>query len=140
MQVRSQVASDRSLTQRLARAFIAVSVLIIATLVVTGACFAAVLGHFEPNINTLIAGRASMDSVQNGMLDEETGLRGYLSSGDQVFLTSYYQGRDEIARGNSSSINLATRPDLIGAILAMRVAQQRWFSEWATPALAIERA
>ena len=36
--------------------------------------------------------------------------------------------------------SLATRPDLVGPVLAMRVAQQRWFSEWATPALAIERA
>jgi diguanylate cyclase (GGDEF)-like protein len=140
MQTESRVASDRSLTQRLARAFAAVSVLIVATLAVTGGCFAVVLQHFEPSVNALIAGRGAIDDVQNGMLDEESGLRGYLDSGDQVFLASYYGGQQEIASGDRASINLATRPDLVGLVLAMRVAQQRWFSEWATPALAIERA
>jgi diguanylate cyclase (GGDEF)-like protein len=140
MQVRSQLAADRSLTQRLARAFMAVALLIIATLMVTGACFAAVLGHFEPTVNTLLAGRDAVDEVQNGMLDEETGLRGYLSSGDQVFLSAYYTGQAEILEGDDASVELATRPDLVRAILAMRVAQQRWLSEWATPALAFERA
>lgn len=133
-------ASDRSLTQRLARAFIAIAVLIIATLVVTGACFAAVLGHFEPAISDLITGRDAVDAVQNGMLDEETALRGYLSSGNQVFLSAYYGGQAEILAGDNASLGLATQPDLVRAIVAMRVAQQRWFSEWATPALAIERA
>jgi diguanylate cyclase (GGDEF)-like protein len=140
MQARSRAASDRSLTQRLARAYAAVSLLIIATLAVTGMCFAAVLGHFEPSVNALIAGRLAIDEVQNGMLDEESGIRGYLGSGDQVFLSAYYGGRQEILSGDSASLKLATRPDLVGAILSMRVAQQRWFSEWVTPALAIERA
>jgi diguanylate cyclase (GGDEF)-like protein len=140
MQVRSQLAADRSLTQRLSRAFVAVALLIIATLMVTGACFAAVLGHFEPSVNTLLAGRDAVDTVQNGMLDDETGLRGYLDSGDQVFLSAYYTGQAEILHGDDASVNLATRPDLVKAILAMRVAQQRWLSEWVTPALAFERA
>ncbi|MGA8666058.1 MAG: diguanylate cyclase, partial [Candidatus Dormiibacterota bacterium] len=56
------------------------------------------------------------------------------------FLASYYGGEQEILSGDSATIKLATRPDLVGPVLAMRVAQQRWFSEWATPALAIERA
>ncbi|HEV3274806.1 MAG TPA: diguanylate cyclase [Candidatus Dormibacteraeota bacterium] len=140
MQARTRVASDRSLTERLARAFAAVSVLIVATLAVTGGCFAVVLQHFEPSVNALIAGRGAIDEVQNGMLDEESGLRGYLDSGNQVFLASYYGGQQEILSGDSATITLATRPDLVGPVLAMRVAQQRWFSEWATPALAIERA
>ena len=93
MRVGSKGASDRSLTQRLVRAFAAVSVLIIATLVVTGGCFAAVLGHFEPSVNSLLTGRDAIDQVQNGMLGEETGIRGYLSSGDQVFLSAYYAGQ-----------------------------------------------
>ncbi|MGA8665344.1 MAG: CHASE3 domain-containing protein, partial [Candidatus Dormiibacterota bacterium] len=101
MQARTRVAPNRSLTERLARAFAAVSVLIVATLAVTGGCFAVVLQHFEPSVNALIAGRGAIDEVQNGMLDEESGLRGYLDSGDQVFLASYYGGRQEILSGDS---------------------------------------
>jgi diguanylate cyclase (GGDEF)-like protein len=133
-------ASDRSLTQRLTRAFVVVAILIGTTLSVTGACFAAVLGHFEPSINDLLAGRDAIDGANDGMLDEETGLRGYLDSGNQVFLAPYYIGRQEIASGDAGSLSLSTRPDLVGLILNMRVAQQRWSSEWAEPALASERA
>jgi len=70
MQAKARAGSDRSLTQRLGRAFIAVAVLIIATLLVTAACFAAFLGYFEPSVNTLISGRDGVNEVQNGMLDE----------------------------------------------------------------------
>jgi diguanylate cyclase (GGDEF)-like protein len=133
-------ASDRSLTQRLTRAFVVVAVLIGTTLAVTGACFATVLGHYEPSINELLAGRDAIDGANDGMLDEETGLRGYLDSGNQIYLAAYYIGRQEIASGDMDSLGLSTRPDLVGLILNMRIAQQRWTSEWAQPALATERA
>jgi len=70
----------------------------------------------------------------------ETGLRGYLDGGDQSFLAPYYAGQTEILAGDNASISLATRTDLVDEIITMRVDQQRWLSEWATPALAIERA
>ncbi len=136
----SKAVWDRSLTQQLAHAFVAVSVLIAATLVVTGLCFGSVLGHFEPDFNSLIAGRDAIDEAESGMLDEETGLRGYLDSGDQVFLSAYATGQAAIAGGDSASVNLATHADLVGPILAMRLAQQRWVSEWATPALLVQPA
>ncbi|HEY6468861.1 MAG TPA: diguanylate cyclase [Candidatus Dormibacteraeota bacterium] len=124
----------------MSQAFRAVAILIVATLVLTGACFAAVLGHFEPSLSTLLAGRDAVDGANDGMLDEETGLRGYLDSGNQIFLTPYYLGRTEIAQGNANSTDLAANPALTGPIIAMRIAQQRWISEWATPALASGKA
>jgi diguanylate cyclase (GGDEF)-like protein len=132
--------SDPSLAERLSRAFVAVAVLIATTLAVTAMCFAAVLGHFEPAIHDLLAGRDALDQTESGMLDEETGLRGYLPTGAQVFLAAYYTGQREILAGDSASLALATRSDLVGLILNQRVAQQRWLSEWATPALSFERA
>ncbi len=140
MKVRQRPASQQSLSARLSQAFRAVAILIVATLVLTGACFAAVLGHFEPSLSTLLAGRDAVDGANDGMLDEETGLRGYLNSGNQIFLTPYYLGRTEIAQGNANSTDLAANPALTGPIIAMRIAQQRWISEWATPALASGKA
>ena len=47
------------------------------------------------------------------MLIEETGLRGYLDSGDRTFLAPYYAGQAEIAAGDlARSEQPATRPDL----------------------------
>lgn len=140
MKVRQRPASQQSLSARLSQAFRAVAILIVATLVLTGACFAAVLGHFEPSLSTLLAGRDAVDGANDGMLDEETGLRGYLDFGNQIFLTPYYLGRTEIAQGNANSTDLAANPALTGPIIAMRIAQQRWISEWATPALASGKA
>jgi diguanylate cyclase (GGDEF)-like protein len=117
-----------------------VAVLITATLAVTGVCFAAVLGHFEPTVHDLLAGEQALNETHNGMLDAETGLRGYLPTGAQEFLAAYYVGEHEILAGDSASLVLATRSDLVGLILDQRVAQQRWLSEWATPALTFERA
>ena len=133
-------ASDRSLTRRLARAFVAVGALIAATLLLTGACFALVLGHYEPSIHDLLAGRDGLDLAHNGMLDEETGLRGYLDTGTQVFLGQYYAGQKEIQAGDDAALGLATHADLVEPMVDLRVAQQRWLSEWATPAIAFERA
>jgi diguanylate cyclase (GGDEF)-like protein len=133
-------ASNPSLGERLSRAFIAVAVLIAATLAVTSVCFAVVLGHFEPSVGDLLAGEDALNETHNGMLDAETGLRGYLASGSQAFLAAFYLGEHEILAGDNASISLATRSDLVGPILDMRVAQQRWLSEWATPAITFERA
>jgi diguanylate cyclase (GGDEF)-like protein len=135
MKVRATPASDPSLSERLGHAFRAVALLIGAMLVLTGVCFAAVLGYYEPSISTLLAGRDAVDGAHDGMLDEETGLRGYLDSGNQIFLAPYYQGRSAIAQGDAASLDLAAIPALTGPIIDMRIAEQRWISEWATPAL-----
>jgi diguanylate cyclase (GGDEF)-like protein len=140
MKVRVSPASDHSLSQRLGGAFRAVALLIGATLLLTGTCFAAVLGYFQPSITTLLNGRDAVDGANDGMLDEETGIRGYLDSGNQVFLGPYYLGRSEIADGDRDSLDLAANPSLTAAMVAMRIAQQRWISEWATPALASGKA
>jgi diguanylate cyclase (GGDEF)-like protein len=129
-----------SLARRLGRSFLAIGLLIATTLGLTGICFAAVLGHYEPSINELLAGRDAIDQSHSGMLDEETAIRAYLDTGSQLFLQPYYLGEIEVRDGDRGSLDLATRTDLVGPILNMRIAQQRWLSEWATPALAFERA
>jgi diguanylate cyclase (GGDEF)-like protein len=138
MATTSALARNPSLSRRLARAFVAIGVLIALTLIVTGACFAAVLGHYEPAIHELLAGGTAINEAHDGMLDEETGLRGFLITGDTVFLAPYYQGEGELLYGDTASLPLASDAGLVGPIVEMRVAQQRWISEWATPALAFE--
>jgi diguanylate cyclase (GGDEF)-like protein len=136
MKVREGRSPEPSLSGRLSHAFRAVAILIAATLVLTGACFAAVLGHFEPSISALLAGRTALDTANNGMLDEETGLRGYIDSGNQIFLAPYYQGQAEIAAGDAASLHLASNAALTAPMVAMRIAQEQWLIEWAVPALA----
>jgi diguanylate cyclase (GGDEF)-like protein len=135
MSIRSGVAPDLSLSRRLGRAFTAVGGLIAATLIIVGACFGAVLGHYEPTIHELLAGADAINQAHVGMLDEETGLRGFIITGDPLFLAPYYQGEGELLGGDTVALVLASHPDLVGAIVSMRVAQEDWVSAWATPAL-----
>jgi len=133
--LRVRAVANRSLAQRLSRAFGVVATLIAVTMAIAGASFVLVLGHYEPAITGLIAGRDAVDEVQSGMLDEETGLRGYLDVGDTSFLESYSAGRQEIAAGDAASVVLATREDLAGSMLDVRVAERAWLAQWAAPAL-----
>lgn len=135
MSIRPGVATDLSLSRRLGRAFTAVGSLIAVTLIIVGACFGAVLGHYEPTIDELLAGANAINQAHVGMLDEETGLRGFIITGDPLFLAPYHQGEDELLAGDTVALVLASHPDLVGAIVSMRVAQEDWVSAWATPAL-----
>ncbi|HEY8674366.1 MAG TPA: diguanylate cyclase [Candidatus Dormibacteraeota bacterium] len=132
---RARTAADRSLAQRLSHAFIVVALLISVSLAIAATAFVLVLAHFEPSISVLIAGHDHVDDIRKGMLDEETGLRGYFDTGDTTFLQPYTAGRQEIASGEAGLVGLAMPDDLAGAMLDMRVAERAWLDEWATPAL-----
>jgi diguanylate cyclase (GGDEF)-like protein len=94
-----------------------------------------VLGHYEPEIHALLAGGNAINQAHDGMLDEETGLRGFIVTDDPVFLAPYYQGKDELLDGDSAALVLATHSGLVGEIVSMRVAEEDWISSWAIPAL-----
>jgi diguanylate cyclase (GGDEF)-like protein len=134
---RTRAFADRSLAGRLSRAFGLVAILIAVTLAMPGTAFILVLGHYEPTITGLIDGRDALNQIQNGMLDEESGLRGYLDVGDTTFLQPYSAGRQEIAAGDAGSVTVGTRADLAGPMLDMRIAERAWLDQWATPALTV---
>jgi diguanylate cyclase (GGDEF)-like protein len=133
--IRAQ-AAERSLAQRLSRAFVVVAILIGATVAIVGTSFVLVLSHFEPSISALIVGHDNVDDLRKGMLDEETALRGYLDSGNATFLQTYYAGRLEVSSGEAGSAALLMHADLAGPMLDMRVAERAWLDGWAAPALA----
>lgn len=126
---------ERSLAQRLSHAFLLVASLIIVTLALACGSLGLVLGHYQPSIDALLAGQAGVNQIRQGMVDEETGLRGYIDSGETPFLQPYTAGQQEIAAGEAASLPMATHADLAGPLLDMRLAERRWVDEWSTPAL-----
>ncbi len=46
------------------------------------------LGHVRPAVNKLRQMQSNLNQVRDGMVDEETGLRGYLATGSTAFLCS----------------------------------------------------
>lgn len=69
-----------------------------------------------------------------GLIDQETGLRGFLLSRDPRFLEPYRRGTDIMAESNLILARQLSGDDLFGeAHLAFRLTQQVWRSQWAEP-------
>jgi diguanylate cyclase (GGDEF)-like protein len=69
-----------------------------------------------------------------GMLNQETGVRGFLLSRDPAFLAPYNAGVDSMAENNVILAHQLAGDHRFGdAHLAFRLAQQVWRSQWADP-------
>jgi len=86
----------------------------------------------------LVAAQQEIDEIVRIQLDEETGLRGYLASGETLFLQPYTQGNESydeaIDRFVSTGKNLGV-PGVKSAITEMRLLHAHWESEVALPLL-----
>jgi diguanylate cyclase (GGDEF)-like protein len=135
--VKTRWVADRRRVPRLWRA---VPIGTGLTIAIVAAIFIVVLSHSEPSIDGLTAGRNQADQILKGMVDEETGLRGYLDTGSRTFLQPYIAGRQEIAGGNAGSLALTSRSDLAEPMIDLRVAEHTWLTQWATPtAIAVDQ-
>jgi diguanylate cyclase (GGDEF)-like protein len=68
------------------------------------------------------------------MLDEETGLRAYLMTGDPSFMAPYPRAELELAAANLTLVAcVGAEPELVTAMLDTRLAQESWRELWAKP-------
>ena len=123
-----------SVDQHLARSFRGLAALVAAALVVAVATFVVVLAVFQPQLDHLNDGAAAERLANQGMLDMETGVRGWLLTADPQFLDPYTTGRQELAQGDQQvDANLAHNSTLAPLILDARLASQAWLTGWAQP-------
>jgi diguanylate cyclase (GGDEF)-like protein len=91
---------------------------------------------YQPNLDAAIEATRALRVGHEAMLDQETGLRGYLLSHDHSLLQPYERGRALLSTTNAEMTRRVGGRGRAGALLIdMRVAQQAWQSEWATEAL-----
>lgn len=131
----------RELRAEVTRSFRVILAAIAGTLVISAVLGFLTLGVFERRIERSIDAIDAVARAHEAMLGQETGLRGYLLTGESEFLQPYLTGKvgltaanellDDLLGGDSSTGRLFTQ---------MRVAQQRWASEWATAALTDTKA
>ena len=88
--------------------------------------------------NSLIASlgpaRTSLVDMQAALVDEETGIRGYLLTHDTTFLQPYYQGEQDEARylGQARS-QLAGHTRALNELHGLQTTITTWKSEYAVP-------
>ncbi|HET8614613.1 MAG TPA: diguanylate cyclase [Actinomycetales bacterium] len=102
----------------------AVVLLIVALLAWLLAVSVPAVQRYEDGLEALQAGHTAM-------LDQETSLRGFLSTSDLAFMQPYAKAKGELYTANDRLALLDGDRDLAVAVMNMRLAQQRWVSEWA---------
>jgi diguanylate cyclase (GGDEF)-like protein len=90
----------------------------------------------RPAVARYERGLTQLASERGAMLDEETGLRGFLLTGRTAYLAPYQQGKQDLAVADAGLTSLTGDSALAAVLFDLRVAQQRWVDEWATPAVA----
>lgn len=117
------------------RVFRATGLLLAAIVVINGAVFAYLFWRVGPEMDTAVDGARAVRELHESMLDQETGLRGFLLTGDADFLTPYEEGvaAMDVALVDAEE-RLASDPQFSGDLLAMRLAQQAWVDQWADQA------
>jgi hypothetical protein len=70
------------------------------------------------------------------MLDQQTGLRAFLLTGERAFLEPYERGRRDLARQNEKAREaFAQEPDQLALLRENERRQRAWISEWAVVAV-----
>ncbi len=111
---------------------------VIAGAVVISLLLSSLLAWFalvsQPRITRYEGGLLALQDSHAAMLDQETGLRAFLSTGDLTYLTPYHSGLGVLATVDARLLDIASDPRLTRSVVAVRIAQQQWQDEWATPA------
>jgi diguanylate cyclase (GGDEF)-like protein len=125
--------AGRALTirEQLTREFRVLVVALAGTCALIAVIVLLILGAITPQLDTAIDASNAVREANIGLLDQETGLRGYLLTQDPLYLQPYYQGVQETAAANEQLVNdrldAVTTRDYVQA----RLAEQSWSSAWA---------
>src|SRR5579859_5562298 len=132
-------ASDTRPGQDLAglfgRSFALIGLATGAAVVVAVLVLGTLIFDLQPRLATLAAGKDALAVVHQGMLDEETGLRGYLLTDEDSYLEPYRQGVVERSRGDFEAVRDLGRDATVERPLQdAEAAADTWSLQWAVPA------
>jgi diguanylate cyclase (GGDEF)-like protein len=127
-----EVMATDGVVDGLRHAFRYLALAMIVLGLVIAALFGYVLGSLRPNQLRYTSGDRAVQMAHAAMIDQETGLRGYLLTHQAEFLQPYHQGTATLTTENAiAEQKLGSDPAVAPQLLNMRVAEQAWISEWA---------
>ena len=128
-----QSAAGRRIADRVNSVFRRLLIITVALALVMVTLFTYILAGLRPSQNRYEGGLRALQLAHAGMIDQETGLRGFLLIDDDEFLEPYRQGVSAVRHEDAElSRTLGADPATAPALLDMRVAQTAWSSEWAS--------
>lgn len=96
---------------------------------------AYLLLRLAPELRQLRAATAQLDIVHEGVVDEETGARGFLGTGSVVFLQPYLEAFTRVPKAADALAGLVSGQSATRLLLAEEQARQAWTTDWALPAV-----
>lgn len=127
-----------SLSRQVGRVTLTGLLAVVLVAVVNGAVLVYLGMVQKPALEQASDGARAVRLAHLAMLDQETGLRGYLLTGDEAGLAPYTEGRVSAAARLDEAAELIGDEDDIASLLErQQAAIDAWSSEWASEALAI---
>lgn len=124
--------TGRRIADRVNRVFRRLLVLTVLLALVMVGLFVYILLGLRPDQDRYADGARALQLAHAGMIDQETGLRGFLLVDEDVFLDPYRQGGAAVSSQDAVlDRTLGSDPTTAPDLLDMRVAQQTWASQWA---------
>ena len=115
----------------------AVATVLVTTLALT----TLVLASLAPRVSRADDVLGALQDGHVAMIDQETGLRGFLLTRQERFLQPYQAGAAELARLDAQLVAWsAGDAELTGWVTRLRAAEQRWITEFALPVRAAQPA
>jgi len=130
-----------TLRGRLRAVFVVALVLLLVALGVSAFSFARLLDGRSTLFNQIDPARLTSEQLLAAFLDQETGVRGYVLTGQSSFLQPYTQG---LAAQQAASTQLhrllSDQPGLIDLVGRAEQRGRTWQHDFALPAIAVTRA
>ena len=120
--------------------FRAIAAITLLLLICNAAPRIYLLERLHPRLAALHRMQTQVEALHSASVDEETGLRGYLATGATQFLEPYIAALPRAAHAEQALRAETMSKDINADLIAMQVAQQRWFDEWASIAADPSRA
>ena len=126
---------DRTLADQLSGAFVRFGAIAAGGFLLTALAYGIGWAYLTPEVERSREAERAESAAYAAMLDQETGLRGYLITRDPRFREAYAGGERRLPAANSALSELVGAvPSLATAMLGTRLAEERWRGGWAKTA------
>jgi diguanylate cyclase (GGDEF)-like protein len=132
---RSSAASRRSVSGEVTGAFRVMLIGIAAMVALTLGLLFWLVNLSDPGVTGLAQVVAAVEDAHVGLIDEETGLRGYVATGEKSFLNPYASGLASVTAADAALQRAHLPGHLSDDLLSFRLAQQAWVDGWASVAV-----
>jgi diguanylate cyclase (GGDEF)-like protein len=130
----STTTPDCTLAEQLSRAFVLFGRLVAGAFIMTALAYGVGWTWLTPELERCRLAVRTEGGAHAAMLDEETGLRAYVMTGDTGFMEPYTRAERALAEANLTLVaTVGTVPELAPAMMGTLLAEATWRDQWAKP-------